>query len=414
MAEFFLRGIVSKLSTMMRRNYNLHYVWSLYDKRAYQEAYTILLNIIDSQPQHPMLGNLYVLCAELELKANENPCKARQLLEKAQQVGCLDLSRYYEVRGNVMCRMGEHDKGIQDIYNSLAIHPTVNRLANLGRWLSSLNDERAKGVWEQVLEEDPNNCAAHTYVGLEAAQSANRDKALLMAKKAERLKSSAEDVFEIGQLYYELNLFNDALKAYLEACKLRYEPKSPLYAAIAASYFSLGDYESAIKYACRALEFNFNDDYAKDVLLSSTEKAGDEHILDMLIESYPNTCLGFIFLSQKALKQNESLKIHEILSKAKPWKPSPTEIFYIGRLYYLLWCWEKALNVFLESDKLGYHNKGQLYNSIADCCFHLSDYDLAIDYSIRSLSINPEDKYSKDILYACREATWGSEYGDNY
>ena len=414
MAEFFLRSFISKLSSMMYRSYNLHDVWPLYYKGAYQEAYNNLLNIIDSQSKSTLLGNLYVLLAELELRVSEDPCKALRHLEKAQQIGCLDLARYYEIRGNVMCKLGKHDKGIQDIYNSIAIKHSVDKLVNLGRWLSFLRDERADGVWEQVLDEDPNNCAAYIYIGLKAARTGNRDKAILMVKKARELKPSAENVFEIGTLYHELNLFDDALKAYFKAYKLRYESRYPLYTAIACSYFSLGDYKSAIKYASKALDLNYNDDYAKDVLLSSTEETEDEYILDRLIEAYPNTCLGFIILAQKSLKHNESLKIHEIISKAKTLKSSPTELFYIGRIFNLLSCWEHALDKFLESYKLGYHNKGQLYGSIADCCFYLNDYDLAINYAIRALIINPDDEYAKDILYACRQEVWGSEFGDNY
>jgi tetratricopeptide (TPR) repeat protein len=414
MNEFFLRSFVSKLSSMMHQNYNLHDVWSLYNEGAYQEAYNTLLYIIDSQSKSTMLGNLYVLCAELELRVSEDPCKALRHLEKAQQIGCLDLALYYEIRGNVMCRLGKHDKGIQDIYNGLAIQHSVGKLVNLGRWLSFLKDERADGVWEQVLDEDPNNCAAFIYIGLKAAQTGNRDKAMLMVEKAKELKPSAENVFEIGTLYYELNLFDDALKAYFKAYKLRYEPKCSLYTAIASSYFSLGDYKSAIEYASRALDLNYNDDYAKDVLLNSTEEAGDEYILDRLIEAYPNTCLGFIILAQKSLKHNEYLKIYEILSNAKTLKSSPTELFYIGRIFDLLSCWEQALDEFLESYKLGYYNKGQLYGSIAECYFYLNDYDLAINYAIRALSIDLGDEYAKDILYACRQEVWVSEFGDNY
>ena len=57
---------------------------------------------------------------------------------------------------------------------------------------------RAKDVGQGVLKEDPQDCLAHLGLALEAARSGDRDRAMLMTKKAEQLDPSAEELFQIG------------------------------------------------------------------------------------------------------------------------------------------------------------------------------------------------------------------------
>jgi tetratricopeptide (TPR) repeat protein len=414
MAKFYLRKIVSTLFPEQWLRYNLRNFWPLYNKRDYQEAYTILRDIMESQPGYSKVGNLYVLCADLELRVSEDAFKARQLLEKAQQLGCLDLARYYEVRGHVCWRIGEHDEGMQYFENSIALDPTVDKLTNLGRLLSSVYDKRAVSVWEQVLKKDPKNCLAHIYLGREATRSGDRDKALIMAKRAEKLDPSVEDFPELGQLYEDMKMLQNALNAYLEANRLGYKDKGLLYANIGACYLLLGDFGTATQYTKRAIKLGLNSEYLKAILLWSAEQTGAGPIVDSLVEKYRDTCLAFILLAQEAIRKKNFSEARKMIAKAEQLDPSPAEMHNIGRVYHDLRHWEKALNVYLDCERLGYDNKGLLYASIADCYCLLEDWDTAIQYASKSLAIDPGDEYAKDVLYACREATWGSEFGDNY
>lgn len=249
--------------------------FALYDKGAYPEAYGVLRDIMDTQPRWSKIGNMYVWCANLELVINDDVCKARQLLDKARELGCSDMADYYRVKGYVLWRTGERDKGMQDLEKSIELDARVSNLTTFGRMLSFIDDKRAINIWERVLKKDPKNCLAHIYVGKEAAKFGDRGKALLMAKRAEKLDPSVEDVLEIGRLFHELGQFQSAVNAHLEANRRGYSDKALLYACIAACYLSLGQVSTARKYAQWAVRSNPEDDYVKKVWQKCEERFGE-------------------------------------------------------------------------------------------------------------------------------------------
>ena len=248
--------------------------FDLYDKGAYREAYAVLHDIMESQPRWSKVGNMYVWCANLELLVNNDVCKAQQFLDKGRELGCSDMADYYRLHGYVLWRTGERDKGMQDVEKSIALDPRVSNLTTLGRMLSFINSERAMNVWQRVLEKDPKNCLAHIYVGWEAAKSGDRGKALLMAKRAEKLNPSVDNIFEIGQLCHELEEYQIALNAYQDANLRGYADKAILYASIAACYLSLEQASAARKYAEWAVQSNPENDYVKDIWQTCHERYG--------------------------------------------------------------------------------------------------------------------------------------------
>ena len=249
MAKFTLRRILSKLYPKFFQTPNFDDYFALYDKGAFREAYAVLHDIMESQPRWSKVGDIYVWCADLELLVNNDVSKARELLDKAGELGCHFMASYYNTHGYVLCRTGEEERGIQELKESVALDPSVHKLTTLGRMLSFVDDKRALSIWHRVLGQDPNNCSAHIYLGRESAKSGDRGKALLMIKRAERLNPTVRNFVEIGGSYTELGEFQNALNAYFEANSLGYEPKGPLYVSIAVCYFSLGEKSLARKYA---------------------------------------------------------------------------------------------------------------------------------------------------------------------
>lgn len=239
--------------------------FALREKGAFREAYAVLREILDEYPQWSKVGDLYVWCAEFELLVNDDVRKARKLLDKACEFGCRFKASYYRELGYVLWRTGECEEGIRTLERCVELDPSVTHLTTLGKVLSSEGDERATGIWQRVLEHQPTNCRAHIYMGLDAARSSDRGKALLMAKRAEKLCSTAQDVHEIARLYFELEEFQSAIRAYLQADRLGCEPKGPLYAAVAACYFSLGENNTGRQYLSWAMKHDPEHEYVKDV-----------------------------------------------------------------------------------------------------------------------------------------------------
>lgn len=376
---------------------------ALYEKKAYREAYTVLREIMEKQPRWSNVGDLYVKCANLELTVNDDVRKAGKLLDKARELGCINMVPYYRIRGYVLWRIGNHDTGAQCLEKSVELDPNVTNLVTFGELLSYDHDKRALWIWQRVLMQDPNNCSAHIYLGIEAIRSGDRDKALDMVKRAENLSSTIRDLVDIGRLYYELEQFQDALNMLLNANRHGYEPKGFLYSAIAACYRSMGDCGAAIEYSSSAIDLNFDDDYAKDILLSCTEEEEMFNMLGTLLEQSRDTCLAFIILAQEAFKHKDLPKVHGILSKARQLEPSPTEMYYIGRLYQLMDCLEKALEVYLQAERMGYDAIGNLYGSISCCHLHFQNFNKATQYASKAIKIDFHNDYAKDVLLCCTE-----------
>jgi tetratricopeptide (TPR) repeat protein len=375
--------------------------FNLYESGAYRKAYAVLRDIMQTQPQVSDKGDLYLWRAELELLVNDNAQKARQFLDMAHELGYSEKSSYYRTLGYVLWRTGERSKGIRYIEKSVELNPNITNLKTLGRVLSYDNDKDVLKVWDCILEQDPNDYSAYVYLGIEALRSGDRDRALNMVKHAESLSPKIHDFWDIGYLYFEMELFQDALNVLLKADKGGYEPKGFLYSTIGAYYCSMGDYDAAIDYASRAIDLNFDNDYAKETLLSCTEEGKTHNILNGFLEKYHDTCFVSIILAQKAFEQKNSSDAYTMLSEARQLEPSPTEMYYIGRLYQFLGCLEEALDVYIQAKRMGYDAIGHLYGNIACCYLHLQNYDKATQYASKAIQIDFHDDYAKDVLLYC-------------
>jgi len=271
MAKFFLRRIISKFTAKPLQAHGPGDFWALYNEGAYQEAYAVLYDAMMKRPQSFNNGDLCILLADLELKANDDVRKAKQLLDRAREVGYSPTDYYHNLHGWAMLKAGKCEEAVHDYEQSVAMDPSAPNLTMLAQALSMSGDKRAMTVWKQVLEKDPNGCFAHIGIGFEAAKTGDRGKALLMAKRSEKLTPSAHDLSEIARLYYEVDEFQSAINAYLDAERRGYEPKGRLYAAIAACSFALGDNSTGRKYAEWAVRFNPEDNWVKEVWQMSEE-----------------------------------------------------------------------------------------------------------------------------------------------
>ena len=238
--------------------------FALREKGAFGEAYAALCEVLENSPRWAAVGDLYVWCAEFELLLNDDLRKAKDLLDKARELGCRQEAQYYREHGYVLWRLGEREKGIAELEHCVELDPSRVYLVTLGKVLSTDGDERALAIWQRVLDEDPEDCLAHIYLGIEAANAGDRGRALLMARRAENLNPTARDMHEIGTLYGVLGLFQEALDSYLAADKMGYELKGSLYACVAECYFCLGQARTGRKYMEWALQRSPENDYVKD------------------------------------------------------------------------------------------------------------------------------------------------------
>jgi tetratricopeptide (TPR) repeat protein len=245
--------------------------FALHARGAFREAYAALREILSNDPYWSKVGDLYVWCADLELQVTSDMCEARRLLDKARELGCRYPASYHRARGFLRWRMGERDEGIRDIEKSIELEPSVRNLMTLGEVLSSDGDERAAGVLRRVLDQDPNNCLVHVYLGILSSKSGDRGRAILLAKRAEKLAASAIDHQEVGRLYQEVQEFRCAIDAFLNAERLGCERKGELYAALAVCYFWLGDNETGRKYLQWAIKRDPKNEYVRYVF----ENSGD-------------------------------------------------------------------------------------------------------------------------------------------
>jgi tetratricopeptide (TPR) repeat protein len=271
-----LRKFWGRMPTSPSRRTDFDEYLALHAKGAYREAYAVLRDILDTNPYWSQIGDLYVWCAGFEMQIGENTHKARQLLEKAWQLGCQHPADYYSELGFVRWRMGEHEEGIRDLEESVALDPTVTHLIRLGELLAIEGDTRGHAVLQRVLDLEPRHCLAHVYLGILACKSGDRDEAMILAEKAERLGESAIDYLEVGRLYRELEEFQAACDAYLKVDRLGYDNKGRLYASLAVCYGRLGDKETGKTYLERAIKYDPEDEYVRSVAENEYREKGEE------------------------------------------------------------------------------------------------------------------------------------------
>lgn len=247
-------------------------IMGFHKKGDYKTAYKILSHAVKNGSRWSKVGDIYILLAELELWANRDPHRALDALDKAQKMGCTQMAYYYTRRGEALWLTGDRQTAIQSFESSVAAEPCAFCRSNLALALSEMDDERAVSLWKEVLEEEPENSLAHTYLGFEAAKSGDQDKALLMAKKADKSAALAGDFVAVGRFYYELGEFQTVVERYLEAMKLGYD-QGWLCAGIADCYLSMGQTAPARKYLKRALKYSPNDEYVKEIQRDYEEKS---------------------------------------------------------------------------------------------------------------------------------------------
>ena len=259
-----LKRIFSRIFSELPQTQSFQDVLPFIEKGAFDEAYRVFCEVIDNEPRLSKDGDVYIMWADLALQVNCNTCKTLELLDKAQEIGYSQIAYYYAKRAQALWITGERQMALQFYEKSVAADSSLYYLSDYARALSCNNDKRAMRVWQQVLDRDPKNFLAHAYIGWEAAKSGDKDKSLLMSKRAEEFASSARDFFELGYLYQVSEEFQSAINKYFEAKKLGYQDQG-LHAYIADCYLSLGDESQARKYAELAMSSKPENYYVKDV-----------------------------------------------------------------------------------------------------------------------------------------------------
>ena len=269
-----LRRVFSEFYSVFKDTPDFKDVMALYNKGDYKRAYDALCNAIESGSSLSKFADIYILLAELELTVNEDPHKALGALDKAQQMGCTQIAYYYLRRAEALWGIGEIQTALQCFEKSVGADPCAFYRSNLARALVYLDDARARSVWQEVLDEDPENSLTHAYLASYAAKSGDRDKAIVMAKKADKLASSKEDILNVAALYQEWEEFQTAIKKYLEAINLMKlsHHRGWVYARIADCYLSMGKTGHSRKYLKRALKYRPDDEYVKEIQQEYEEK----------------------------------------------------------------------------------------------------------------------------------------------
>ena len=270
-----LRRIFPEHNSIFRDATSYKDVMALHDKGDYKKAYDILSIAIKRGSRLSKAADIYILLAELELLVNEDPHKALDALDKAEEMGSTQIAYYYTRRAEALWRIGEIQTALQCFEKSVEAEPCAFYRSNLARALAYLDDERARSVWQEVLEEEPENSQAHSYFAFEAGKSGDRDNAIVMAKKADKLASSKEDILSVAALYHEWKEFQTAIEKYLKVIKLIKfgRQRGWVYARIADCYLSMGQTDLARKYVKQALKYCPDDEEVKEIQRELEEKS---------------------------------------------------------------------------------------------------------------------------------------------
>jgi len=414
----YSRQIWTRLRRVLRLKPLIQDYLALSKHGYYHEAYLVLGDFIRnhhaSNPRDSRMGDIYIQYAELAFLIDNDVNVAHRYLNKAKDSGYSDVSRFYMLKGKIEWAAGKYEQAEAYILKCIAIEPTLENRAILGELLLSFDNDRAKSVVTNILVEEPTNCSASISLGLTAIRSGNRCQAISLAEQADKLNPTVGDMYRLGNLYYEIGIIDKALSIFRAVEQLiSYSNKIDLYIDISSCALFLGKHKMALRYACQVLLLE-NNESAKEILLLSTENTNSKYIPHYLRRKYKGTCFETLINAQNARKRNDWVGMNRMISRAAQLNRSCSEAFYLARLCHDAKNWTQALQFYLESDKLNYHDKRMLYSSMSGCYYYLDDLDSAIKYSIRALILNSGDNYAMDILYASRHEAWGTRFGDNY
>jgi tetratricopeptide (TPR) repeat protein len=251
--------------------------FSLRERGALREAYAELRTIMKKHSRWSKQGDLYVWCAEFELLVYHNVDKAQELLDEAATLGCVHMAPYHGIQGTVLCEKGDRLAGIEEYCKCVALDPSDFNMATLLSELSAVDGAPCVRVCEGILRQNPTHCIAHVYLAREAQKKGNAGKALLLAKRAERMAHSAIDFYEIGRLYHELEEFRSAADAFLQAERLGFETKGVIYATLADCHFAMEEDDIARNYLAWALRHDPQNEYVKAIKDIFDKELGQEH-----------------------------------------------------------------------------------------------------------------------------------------
>jgi tetratricopeptide (TPR) repeat protein len=256
---------------------------------------------------------------------------------------------------------------------------------------------------DQFINEHEGTCLVYIIRALQSFRNKKHVDTDSYLSKAEQLSPSLDELHYIGKLYEKTGNKAAALKIFNECEQKSYWNKRGLYESIINYYLHLEDYTSAIRYSIKSLYFYFNDDEAKRVLLSISKELKDDYNLDEITDKYPETCLSYIILAKKSVKQKDMPKARELADKAFQLNPSLAESFFIADIYYDIGEFRKAIEIFKECEKLDFKDKVLLYLSLANCFGKLKEINNSIAYADKVLSVEPDNKNAKEIINACKE-----------
>lgn len=256
---------------------------------------------------------------------------------------------------------------------------------------------------DQFISEHEGTCLVNIIRALQSFRNKKHVDTDSYLSKAEQLSPSLDELYNIGKLYEKTGNSAAALKLYNECEQNLYWNIGGLYGSIIDHYLHLEDYISAIRYSIKSLYFDFNDDETKRVLLSSSKELKDDYNLDEITEKYPETCLSYIILAKKSVKQKDMPKARELADKAFQLNPSLAESFFIADIYYDIGEFRKAIEIFKECEKLDFKDKVLLYLSLANCFGKLKEINNSIAYADKVLSVEPDNKNAKEIIISCKE-----------
>ncbi len=265
MGKVSLIRIASRVCARLRPAHYLDDIEAMYDAGDLRGALATLRRRTRSRPGWAQCGDIYTIWAELELLVSRDPQEALRLLDEAKRLGYSVADYYYSIRAKALCDSGEYELGLKYFEKALSADSDLGRMIDFGRALTYSEDERAVGVWREVLERDPNNPSAHVYLGLIAARSGDEATARSEAEKARTMQLSLPDDFYLARLYQQLGEYHDAIRLYREAGKDDLVSNAQVYAALADCFISLGNARAARRHARRALRHGPDGDYMKEI-----------------------------------------------------------------------------------------------------------------------------------------------------
>jgi tetratricopeptide (TPR) repeat protein len=254
--------------------------------------------------------------------------------------------------------------------------------------------EKCLLVLQNAMEQHPNTISLSLRQVQFLISKNNTEKALRILKEVEAIDPYNRDIYRTrGDIYSQLQFYHEAIKEYQKAIDDTEENLDEIYSNIAYEYENLHNYDKALEYLKKAIDFNPENETALFELSFCAEMAEKPQVVvDYLLkylDRFPYSKAGWFNLGlahSSLLEHEKAIDAYDFVIAID--ETFSTAYFNKGNALATLERYDEALNAYRET--LAFESpEGLTYYYIGECYEKMNEPEKAEEYYRLAIDADP-------------------------